>query len=696
MIFVLKFNLLKYHIIMTTRNLNSFLYNWNVSALKITANSAQNLSFDASGSSNNIFINSNNSNKIVIGSNVDPNNNTNTINCCLTVGTIDSSTNTSINAYGSYFSDGVSALRLPQGSTSSRPNGLAGYIRYNTTNNQIEYYNNSSLSWVSVNSVTPTFISIVPSYVSQDFSQNYTITGSNFNSTSSVSFIGVNDNITYTPLYGTVYNSTTSLSAVNSTTMSGATGNTGGFYIKITNTNSGTFVQPVSAQLTFNQGPAWVSPASNASVGTGFSSTVYDASSSPFSALVATDSDTPITYIFDPSGGAPSGASSVTMNSSNGKLIGTMPASASTFNFIARAKDNLNALSLPRTFSFTTITPQITVNSVNYNISSPQTFSTQGYYTLTVNTNMTLKCQLWGAGGGGAGGNSFSTPQSDPSLNWGAAGGYVEGYIPLTSGTTYVFLVGQGGLITNYGPFGIDQVGANAFPDGGASRGQQGYGAAGGGGSTRFGPFTQSGFNLTNSAANYNNTNAVYYLIAGAGSGLTDYTLSWQGTLQGYGGYPTGGAGACYYGGDVGREALQACGGAGTQSAGGAAGNPGTGAGTVGNYGNYARLNVPPNAAGTKYQGGNGSGGGGGGGYYGGGGSAGYYAQAGGGSSYYNPSFVTNFNSLNASGGGTWYVSPNTGLASNRPGNAGVGGKGGTPTGQTNGNDGAIIFTLIN
>lgn len=261
---------------------------------------------------------------------------------------------------------------------------------------------------------------------------------------------------------------------------------------------------------------------------------------------------------------------------------------------------------------------------------------------------------MWGAGGGTG---------NDSSPNAAGAGGYAEGYITLLPGITYVFLIGAAGT------FG----GSSIFPDGGRADSlySSTYYAGSGGGSTRFGPYAQSGFNITNSAGNYNNTSAAYYLIAGGGGGGTNWGGS-LGTPAAYGGGTTGAGGGAYYSAD----GASARGGGATQSEGGTAGTGGrNGAGT----------------AGAKYSGGGnntGGGGGGGGGYYGGGGAAGYYAMGGGGSGYIDVSNVTSGAFYTATAGGTNYVSPNP--RSNRPGNAGYGSNGSSPY---SGNDGAIIFT---
>lgn len=293
----------------------------------------------------------------------------------------------------------------------------------------------------------------------------------------------------------------------------------------------------------------------------------------------------------------------------------------------------------------------IVVNSTTYTLyanNTAQLFTSNGYYTVVPSTNMTVRLQLWGAGGGGG-------QNSGPSK--GAAGGYVEGEVTLTSGTSYVFLIGQ------YGACG----GGAAFPDGGSSPNNGLTGS--GGGSTRFGAYTQSGFNITNSSTDYNNTSAVYYLIAGGGGGGSDWSgVNGTGTYGGFGGGTTGQAGGRYYDSD----GPNSPGLGGTQSAGG-----------NGGYGGR----VGSGSAGAKYSGGAGGGAGGGGGYYGGGGSAGYYAIGGGGSGFINSGVVSSgLFYTTTTGETTYYVSPNP--RSNKPGTAGDGG-------NLTGSHGAVGITLI-
>jgi hypothetical protein len=294
-----------------------------------------------------------------------------------------------------------------------------------------------------------------------------------------------------------------------------------------------------------------------------------------------------------------------------------------------------------------------------YNLSSTNSISltSQGYYTLTTDRAVTLFTQLWGAGGAGGFGN-------DPSR--GSAGGYVHGNVSLLPSTTYVILVGQGGRAPA-------STTGRSFPDGGQNE-QQNSTAGGGGGSTRFGSYSQSGFNITNTSADYNNTNAVYLLIAGGGGGGSSWVLhsDGKGIVAGYGGGTNGADGGGYYAN--GGEYIDSPGFGGSQSAGG-------------NGGQRGRLNF--SQSGSKYYGGNGSGGGGGGGYYGGGGARGYYSQGAGGSGFINSSVIDGRFFVTTHGVDSYFLSPNP--LGNRPSStSGFGGL----TGGNTGYDGAISFSL--
>ena len=270
--------------------------------------------------------------------------------------------------------------------------------------------------------------------------------------------------------------------------------------------------------------------------------------------------------------------------------------------------------------------------------------------------NDKLYIDLWGAGGG-----TSNTSSSNPAPSHGSAGGHTYGQMTLLNGTSYVLLIGRGGRNST-----TDKM----FPDGG-NMDYAHTNKGSGGGSTRFGLYTQSGFNLTNTASDYNNTNAVYQLIAGGGGGGTNYATG-SGTLAGYGGGTNGASGGGYYT----SEGSSSPGGGGTQSAGGAGGSGGR---------------LANGTAGAKYSGGEGTGAGGGGGYYGGGGSSGHYSQGGGGSGFINSTsgLLSNTGFQTAS---TYYTAPN-GTRSNRlngnEGNGALHSSGGIAP------DGGVVFTLV-
>ena len=69
-------------------------------------------------------------------------------------------------------------------------------------------------------------------------------------------------------------------------------------------------------------------------------------------------------------------------------------------------------------------------------------YSTVGTYNFIPSCSGTYKVKVWGGGGGGGGGYSGSC---NGNGGGGGAGGYAEGNYFLTSGTTYVVVVGAGG-----------------------------------------------------------------------------------------------------------------------------------------------------------------------------------------------------------------------------------------------------------
>ena len=534
---------------------------------------------------------------------------------------------------------GTEGTKVASGTTAQR-GSTAGQFRFNTTTNLAEYYTGTDFKSIDT---APTISSISPTTQS-GANANVVITGNGFATGATVKFIGTD---------GTQYNSPSV--TVNSATQITATtpssplpASKEPYDIRVTNQSNlfGTLDDALDAGGV----PAWTTASGNLG-------SIADNATGTHFTLAATDPDgTAVT--FTESGGNLSGAG---LSLSSAGVISGDPNDVSnptTVSFDVNANSGND--STLRSFNIIISKPTITVGSVATQLaSSGDTYklSTQGYYLVTTNADLNVYVDLWGAGGGTATNNA-----SSPASSHGSAGGHAYGQITLLNGTSYVLLIGQGGRPT---------TNASMFPDGGANNHTDSNRGCGGG-STRFGLYTQSGFNLTNSASNYNNTNAVYQLIAGGGGGGSHYATG-SGTLAGYGGGTNGASGGGYFSSD----GASSPGGGGTQSAGGAGGTGGR---------------LSNGSAGAKYQGGTGTGAGGGGGYYGGGGSAGYYSQGGGGSGFINSSsgLLSNTGFQTAS---TYNVAP-AGTRSNRlNGTEGNGGNHSSNSGVAP--DGGVVFTLV-
>lgn len=419
---------------------------WSIRTFDISGNYGQNLRLDAS--SNLVF------------------NRSGATFCTLGLNVIDASNVNGLNLNGTYFSNGVSALKIPADTSNNRPPGQVGYIRYNTNTNLVEYWNGNTNSWIAISEPIPTITTISPNYVPEDSSFNYTIVGSNFNTGSVIQFIGNVDLITYNTFGPTSFVSDTTLNARNSLTMSDASINTG-FFVKVTNTTSGTSFTTPTAVLSLNRGPVWNTVA-NSNIGTGISATTYIESNSPFTDLSASDvppPHLPLRYSYT-SGGAPIGASGMILDTS-GNFYGTTPTLtttvSSTYNFTAIVSDASGALSSVRTFFFTITLPIANIvggtSIVGYTDASGNNFTqvapySGGYtvYIFTAGSSTFTTTQFFPpyvsylvVGGGGAGGAGDSGGSGGGG---GGAGGYLSGYRAITANTSYTITVGAGGTGT--------------------------------------------------------------------------------------------------------------------------------------------------------------------------------------------------------------------------------------------------------
>ena len=533
---------------------------------------------------------------------------------------------------------GTEGTKVASGTTAQR-GSTQGQIRFNSTTGLAEYYTGTDFKSID----SPPQVSSISPTTQSNANANIVITGNGFGTGATVKFIG-SDGTQYNSPSVTV-NSSTQITAT--TPASPLPSSKEPYDIKVTNISG--LSGDLADALDTGGVPAWTTASGNLGQ-------LADNSTGNHFTLQASDPDgTAVT--FSESGGA---LSSAGLTLSSAGVISGDPndvSSPTTVSFDVNATSGGD--STLRSFNIIIAKPSITVGGVATQLSSSGNaykLSTQGYYLVTTNADLNVYIDLWGAGGG-----TSTTSSSSPNPSHGSAGGHTYGQMTLLNGTSYVLLIGRGGR---------NSTADRMFPDGGemdnahTNRGN-------GGGSTRFGLYTQSGFNLTNTASDYNNTNAVYHLIAGGGGGGSHYA-SGSGSLAGYGGGTNGAGGGGYFS----SEGSSSPGGGGTQSAGGSGGTGGR---------------LSNGTAGAKYSGGAGTGGAGGGGYYGGGGSSGYYSQGGGGSGFINSTsgLLSNTGFQTAS---TYYTAP-SGTRSNRlngnEGNGGLHSSGGIAP------DGGVVFTLV-
>ena len=460
--------------------MSSYLFNdptklWNITGNRLRSSNNTILKLDASGSSSNIILSKNDISLCTIGTNVDICSNSVLNSCAMTIGIFDYSANTNLNTYGAYYSFGESSTQIAYGGTSTRPPiGRPGYIRYNSDDYSVEFWSTLTNTWSRISEPIPTFTSISPNYVPEDSSFNYTVTGTNFLSGATVSFISVSGSIEYAAGGGTSFISNTQLQALNSLTMSNAGGGvTGagsqGYKIKITNPGGSSVTTP-GAVLTFNQGPLWITPAGT-NLGYGASGQLYTYANSLFSDLSAVDTGStihnPLKYFIDPSGSTISGATSVILDPS-GRLRGTMPSGfagqTNSYPFNAYVFDASNAVSDTRNFTFTVVAANknlvttsvtggggvidvsyITLNGTSYNATpdvsgwtlyqfKTGTNTTNATFTFSNTIDMSGEVLVVGGGGG-----------SGYAQGGGGGGEVKQALVNLYAGTTYNITVGAGG-----------------------------------------------------------------------------------------------------------------------------------------------------------------------------------------------------------------------------------------------------------
>lgn len=402
----------------------------------------------------------------------------------------------SLDISGIYYSNSVSAIQIPADTSDNRPStGLAGYIRYNTTTNLIEYWNNGTNAWSPVSEPSPSISTVSPQYILQDVSSTiYTITGANFNVFSSVSFIGT-DGITY-PTASTTYVTGSQLTTLITDAIADASTNT--YAVRVTNTNTN-FSATTAYIVTYNKGPYW-NTAIGSSLGIGVAGLTYTTGTSPFTDLSASEFapfHLPITYYYSSAPSTVTG--SVLLDASLGRLYGTMPSfvgtSSTLYPFTAYPEDASGARGYTESFNFTVQSALLTVTGYTLNTNYTITYvdssnnslgspTLTGYTiyrftgtgitgTVTPNFDASINYLVAGGGGGGGSGNT----------GWfgsgGGAGGYRAGDFRFVRNTSYDLIVGAGGTFTasnnasgtNGGSSRLGVVGASGITSNGGGGG---------------------------------------------------------------------------------------------------------------------------------------------------------------------------------------------------------------------------------
>jgi len=279
---------------------------------------------------------------------------------------------------------GTDGIRIPGGTTGERVGASAGEIRFNSTINLMEYYD--GVQWKSIDA-PPTVSSVSPTAYDGNSGQSFTVTGSNFGSGSSVTFLKQDGSIVSAT---TTYVSPTSLTAVTTADALVVDGPLG---VKVENVSG--LANTLADAITTGTAPSISSP-STGSLGTFGYTTAVSVTVS------GSDPDGGAVTFTVTSGSLPSG---ITLNSTTGVISGTAPDADATFNFSIACVDNAGNQSAAVA------------------------------YSMTIFNSLSIDALIVGAGGAGA------------NYGGGAGGGEVLSVSnrSLTLGSTYTATLGAGG-----------------------------------------------------------------------------------------------------------------------------------------------------------------------------------------------------------------------------------------------------------
>ena len=265
------------------------------------------------------------------------------------------------------------ALRVPFGISNERPvTSTGGMIRYNTTDNLVEYYNAGVGLWLPISLPPPTLSQVTPSFIAENVTNIYTLTGSSFsNQGFSVVFTGLNGagNV-YVPDVDTFISENSVTVTFDASNAFIDASNQLPMSATLTNDNSGFASTLLNAVTAFNVGPNFVAPPNPApSIINTFP--VQDPSASFI--LQGVDLSTPLHYplTFSIASGNPGGITDI---SSIGDLSAVFKvpagnrtnAAVSTYNFFAQITDASGAKNDPVQYRVSLANPLITSIDPSY------------------------------------------------------------------------------------------------------------------------------------------------------------------------------------------------------------------------------------------------------------------------------------------------------------------------------------------
>jgi len=318
---------------------------------------------------------------------------------------------------------GTAGERVSPGTTLERVD-TTGVLRFNTTNNLMEYYDGTT--WKSIDA-PPTLSSISPTSFASDGSTlvDIDITGSGFSTSVTALWIG-DDGTEYTPSVVT-RNSSTSVTVRTVATMGVANEP---YDIKITNSSglAATLADALDAGAT----PAFSAAAGSLGTLPNGARASSNLTSQTFGPDQDADSQT-ITYTVT-SGSLPAGLSLGT-GANNGTIQGTADAvgTNTTSSFTIQASDGINTNS--RAYTITVNAPVV------------ESFTSSGTFSVPAGVSSVDVLVVAGGGAGAGGGGGYGAGGG------GGAGGliFMPG-APVTPGGSVPITVGNGGAAAG-GPF---------------------------------------------------------------------------------------------------------------------------------------------------------------------------------------------------------------------------------------------------